>query len=52
MLVFLASKLAQPEQLQVAKLGELLGGRMADTFSGSGSVCAVQRHLLRGLKLP
>ncbi|KAL7385659.1 hypothetical protein ABVT39_025862 [Epinephelus coioides] len=37
MLVFLASKLAQPEQLQVAKLGELLGGRMADTFSGSVS---------------
>ncbi|XP_042350799.1 BRCA1-associated RING domain protein 1 [Plectropomus leopardus] len=35
--VFLASKLSQPEQLQVAKLGELLGGSMADTFSGSVS---------------
>nr|XP_046260274.1 BRCA1-associated RING domain protein 1 isoform X2 [Scatophagus argus] len=37
MLVFLASKLSQPEQHQLAKLGELLGGRMADTFSGSVS---------------
>ncbi|XP_034741598.1 BRCA1-associated RING domain protein 1 isoform X2 [Etheostoma cragini] len=37
MVVFLASKLSQPEQLQVSKLGELLGGRMADTFSGSVS---------------
>ncbi|KAM9347060.1 BRCA1-associated RING domain protein 1 [Symphorus nematophorus] len=35
--VFLASKLSQQEQLQLAKLGELLGGRMADTFSGSVS---------------
>ncbi|XP_037646793.1 BRCA1-associated RING domain protein 1 [Sebastes umbrosus] len=35
--VFLASKLSQPEQLQVAKLGELLGGSMANTFSGSVS---------------
>ncbi|XP_040003756.1 BRCA1-associated RING domain protein 1 isoform X2 [Xiphias gladius] len=32
--VFLASKLSQPAQLQLAKLGQLLGGRMADTFSG------------------
>ncbi|XP_028446589.1 BRCA1-associated RING domain protein 1 isoform X2 [Perca flavescens] len=37
MVVFLASKLSQPERLQVSKLGELLGGRMADTFSGSVS---------------
>ncbi|XP_031155989.1 BRCA1-associated RING domain protein 1 isoform X1 [Sander lucioperca] len=37
MVVFLASKLSQAEQLQVSKLGELLGGRMADTFSGSVS---------------
>ncbi|XP_059198147.1 BRCA1-associated RING domain protein 1 [Centropristis striata] len=37
MLVLLASKLSQPEQLLVARLGELLGGRMADTFSGSVS---------------
>ncbi|XP_054471909.1 BRCA1-associated RING domain protein 1 isoform X2 [Anoplopoma fimbria] len=34
MLVLLGSKLSKPEQVQVAKLGELLGGRMADTFSG------------------
>lgn len=35
--VFLGTKLSQPEQLQLAKLGELLGGKMADTFSGSVS---------------
>lgn len=48
MVVFLASRLSQTEQHQLAKLGELLGGRIADTFSGSGSVCWVQKHLLRG----
>ncbi|XP_063743119.1 BRCA1-associated RING domain protein 1 isoform X2 [Eleginops maclovinus] len=37
MAVFLTTKLSQTEQLQVAELGELLGGRMADTFSGSVS---------------
>ncbi|XP_034059903.1 LOW QUALITY PROTEIN: BRCA1-associated RING domain protein 1 [Gymnodraco acuticeps] len=37
MAVFLTSKLSQAEQLQVAKLGELLEGRMANTFSGSVS---------------
>ncbi|TKS67352.1 BRCA1-associated RING domain protein 1 [Collichthys lucidus] len=37
MVVFLASKLSQTEQHQLAKLGELLGGRIADTFSGSVS---------------
>ncbi|XP_029386481.1 BRCA1-associated RING domain protein 1 [Echeneis naucrates] len=36
-LVFLASKLSQQKLLQLAKLGELLGGRVADTFSGSVS---------------
>ncbi|XP_038576239.1 BRCA1-associated RING domain protein 1 [Micropterus salmoides] len=36
-MVFLASKLSQPEQHQLAKLGELLGGKIADTFSGSVS---------------
>ena len=36
--VLLASKLSPSEQDQLAQLGELLGGRMADTFSGSGSV--------------
>ncbi|KAG8000731.1 BRCA1-associated RING domain protein 1, partial [Nibea albiflora] len=35
--VFLASKLSQTEQHQLAKLGELLGGRIADTFSGAVS---------------
>uniref|UniRef100_A0A8C3AZB8 BRCA1 associated RING domain 1 n=2 Tax=Cyclopterus lumpus TaxID=8103 RepID=A0A8C3AZB8_CYCLU len=33
-MVFLASKLSPPKQVQVAKLGELLGGRLVDTFSG------------------
>ncbi|TMS06189.1 BRCA1-associated RING domain protein 1 [Larimichthys crocea] len=37
MVVFLASRLSQTEQHQLAKLGELLGGRIADTFSGSVS---------------
>lgn len=40
MVVVLSSKLSQPEQNQLARLGELLGGRMADTFSNSGSVQA------------
>ena len=45
MAVLLASKLSLPEQLKVAKLGELLGGRIADTFSGSGSVvCGAETH--------
>ncbi|XP_029314945.1 BRCA1-associated RING domain protein 1 isoform X2 [Cottoperca gobio] len=37
MVVFRASKLSQPERLLVAELGELLGGRMADTVSVSVS---------------
>uniref|UniRef100_UPI0037E7F80F BRCA1-associated RING domain protein 1 n=1 Tax=Semicossyphus pulcher TaxID=241346 RepID=UPI0037E7F80F len=46
MVVLLASKLSRPEQLQLAKLGELLGGRMADTFSGSVShVVVPQGHM-------
>lgn len=47
-MVFLASKLSQPAQLQLAKLGQLLGGRMADTFSGLGSVCVIQTQPPRG----
>ncbi|XP_068558855.1 BRCA1-associated RING domain protein 1 [Cebidichthys violaceus] len=35
--VLLASKLSRAEQVQVAQLGALLGGRTADTFSGSVS---------------
>lgn len=46
MMVFLASKLSQHEQLQLAKLGQLLEGRVADTFSGSGSVCVIQIQAL------
>ncbi|XP_044073219.1 BRCA1-associated RING domain protein 1 isoform X2 [Siniperca chuatsi] len=42
MAVFLGSKLSQPEQHQLAKLGELLGGKMADTFSGSGVEACLQ----------
>ncbi|XP_031714195.1 BRCA1-associated RING domain protein 1 isoform X1 [Anarrhichthys ocellatus] len=45
--VLLASKLSQPEQVQVAKLGELLGGRMADTFSGSVSHVVVPEGHMR-----
>ncbi|XP_036966495.1 BRCA1-associated RING domain protein 1 isoform X1 [Acanthopagrus latus] len=37
MVVFLASKLSQLEQHRLAKLGELLGGTMTETFSGSVS---------------
>ncbi|XP_018527467.1 BRCA1-associated RING domain protein 1 isoform X2 [Lates calcarifer] len=37
MMVFLPSKLSPPAQLQLTKLGQLLGGRVADTFSGSVS---------------
>ncbi|XP_035460042.1 BRCA1-associated RING domain protein 1 isoform X1 [Scophthalmus maximus] len=37
MVMFVASKLCHPAQLQLANLGQLLGGRMADTFSGSVS---------------
>ncbi|KAK2839660.1 hypothetical protein Q5P01_013400 [Channa striata] len=37
MVVFLATKLSQPQQRQLAKLGQLLGGRVAHTFSGSVS---------------
>ncbi|XP_041807042.1 BRCA1-associated RING domain protein 1 isoform X2 [Chelmon rostratus] len=37
MVVFLASKLSRPEQNQLAKLGGLLGGKIADSFSGSVS---------------
>lgn len=49
-MVFLASKLSAPKQVQVATLGELLGGRLADTFSGLGSVCVVQKYHLRGVR--
>ncbi|XP_041856748.1 BRCA1-associated RING domain protein 1 isoform X2 [Melanotaenia boesemani] len=35
--VFLASKLSAAERHQLARLGVLLGGRVADTFSGSVS---------------
>lgn len=38
MVVLLASKLSQLEQHRLAKLGELLGGTMTETFSGSGNV--------------
>ncbi|XP_019945749.2 BRCA1-associated RING domain protein 1 isoform X2 [Paralichthys olivaceus] len=37
LVVCLPSKLPQPAQLQLAKLGELLGGKMTDTFSGTVS---------------
>ncbi|XP_074550236.1 BRCA1-associated RING domain protein 1 [Halichoeres trimaculatus] len=37
MAVFLCSKLSQPERRRLTKLGELLGGWIADTFSGSVS---------------
>lgn len=37
--LFVSSKLSQTEKKQLPKLVELLDGRMADTFSGSGSVC-------------
>ncbi|XP_040913835.1 BRCA1-associated RING domain protein 1 isoform X2 [Toxotes jaculatrix] len=44
--VFLASKLSPQAQLRLAKLGKLLGGRMADTFSGSVShVVVPEGHL-------
>lgn len=36
-LVVLPSKLAQPEQSHLGRLAELLGGRVADAFSSSGS---------------
>lgn len=35
-LVLLPSKLAQPEQSQLGRLAELLGARVADSFSNSG----------------
>ncbi|XP_028291525.1 BRCA1-associated RING domain protein 1 [Gouania willdenowi] len=35
--LFLASKLSQPEQQQLAKLGALLGAKVADAYSGSVS---------------
>lgn len=37
MVVFLPSKLSRPQQNQLARLGALLGGKIADTFSGSVS---------------
>ncbi|KAG7501665.1 BRCA1-associated RING domain protein 1 [Solea senegalensis] len=37
MVVFLPSKLPRPAQVQLDKLGQLMGGRRADTFSGSVS---------------
>lgn len=43
MAVFLGSKLSKAEQHQLTKLGELLGGRTADAFSGSGTICLVQK---------
>lgn len=39
LVVILSSKLSQTEQQQLAKLGQLLGARMADTFTESGTVC-------------
>lgn len=35
-MVLLATRLSQPEQQQLVRLGELLGGRVVDTFSASG----------------
>ncbi|KAM8856119.1 BRCA1-associated RING domain protein 1 [Spinachia spinachia] len=34
LVVLLTGRLSKPQRVQVAKLGELLGGRRADTFSG------------------
>eukprot|EP00066_Takifugu_rubripes_P001091 XP_003962054.1 PREDICTED: BRCA1-associated RING domain protein 1 [Takifugu rubripes] len=36
-IVLLATRLSQPEQQQLVRLGKLLGGRVADTFSASVS---------------
>ncbi|XP_034550034.1 BRCA1-associated RING domain protein 1 [Notolabrus celidotus] len=46
MVVFLSSKLSHREQLQLGRLGELLGGRIADTFSGSVSHVVVPEGLM------
>lgn len=35
-MVLLATRLSQPEQQQLGRLGKLLGGRVVDTFSTSG----------------
>lgn len=51
--VFLPTKLSQPQQHQLAKLEDLLGGKMADTFSGSGSVtCILQQDHRLTSQLP
>lgn len=35
-MVLLATRLLQPEQQQLVRLGQLLGGRVVDAFSASG----------------
>lgn len=35
-MVLLATRLLQPEQRELVRLGQLLGGRVVDTFSSSG----------------
>lgn len=35
-MVLLATRLLQPEQQQLVRLGQLLGGRVVDAFSTSG----------------
>ncbi|KAM6934012.1 BRCA1-associated RING domain protein 1 [Xenentodon cancila] len=44
--VLLASKLSQAEQNQLARLGALLGGRTADTFSGAVSHVVVPEGIM------
>jgi len=47
--VVLVSKLSKPEQHQLTILGELLGGRITNTFSGSGNVCVTQTAPRQGV---
>lgn len=35
-MVLLATRLLQPEQQQLVRLGQLLGGKVVDAFSASG----------------
>lgn len=35
-MVLLATRLLQPEQQQLVRLGQLLGGRVVDAFSATG----------------